>query len=324
MKNIYKLFNELKTQDVQEDIIVTKKILMRDNYRIGKDKKGHPYILIKVNVKKSRTSCLPISLENLEVMHNIKCRILETNITEDHFTLIKCKSDNVKLYEYFLNLVYPLILTMGEEPTEYEITDFINKILELFISISELPKKSTQGLWAELFIISQSKNKKIFIESWHDDPQDNFDFKYGNTKLEIKSTLGRIRKHRFNFFQLLPMNNQNIFIASLLVETNPKGISVKELLNKIQSEVKENLSLLEKLNRIVFLSLGNNWKECLETKFDYSFAKENLKIFNASSIPCIDKNIPKEISDIHFTVDLTDVPDLQKNQRRKSELLRYI
>jgi hypothetical protein len=324
MTNIFKIFTELRTDNNSDDIIVAKKISTKNNYRIGKDKQGYPCILIQVDLKKNRTSSLPISLENLQVIHNIECKILETNVIEDNFTLIRCKSDNQNLYEYFLNLVYPLIMTMGNEPTEYEINDFINKILELFISISESPKKSIQGLWAELFIISESRNKKIFIEAWHDDPYDEFDFKYGSTKLEVKSTSGRVRKHNFNFFQLLPIENEHIYIASLLVEANPKGLSIKELLNKIQIDLKENLGLIEKMNKIIFLSMGNEWKNYSEEKFDFSFAKKTLKFYNSTYIPCINKNIPKEISEIHFTVDLTDVIDIQKSEKKGNEFLKYI
>jgi len=64
-----------------------------------------------------------------------------------------------------------------------------------------------------------------------------FDFSFGKLRIEVKSSSTEIRTHHFSSSQLNPVNNSEIIIASILVNINAGGISLEEILGRINNRL---------------------------------------------------------------------------------------
>lgn len=71
----------------------------------------------------------------------------------------------------------------------------MNQLIELFRAIAKPARKSLQGLWAELFLISQACQPAILVDAWHTAPEDSYDFAVDNQRIEVKSFSGQICQH---------------------------------------------------------------------------------------------------------------------------------
>jgi hypothetical protein len=65
--------------------------------------------------------------------------------------------------------------------------------------------------------------------------------------------------------------------------------------------------VLLQVDRVVSLTLGSNWRQAGNTKFDRELAESSLAFYASSDIPTISTAVPATVSGIHFTSNLTDV-----------------
>lgn len=276
------------------------------NHRIAKDKKGNPNLLIFV----SNNIVNPIRQElySIKVAHNIECEIIENNTnTKEVFSVISYDGHNAELAEYFLKICEIFITALGNTPDNNQINQVVDKFVELFKALSEPSKNTLQGLWAELFFIAEIDNTHKLVEAWHQDTEDKYDFSFGNTRIEIKSSKFRKREHNFSIEQLSPSENIQIYIASIFVETMSNGLSIQDLLDLIEKKLKGNIDLINKIRLLTFSTLGNKIN-FINQKFDYGLAKDSLKIYNAEYVPKIlTANIPSGVSNVVFKSSLENV-----------------
>lgn len=292
-------------------------------HKLAKDTQGLPVVLIAV--QRSNTKNPSIALENLSITHNIECRVLHPsgNIDEGIFTIIHCKDDDYNKQKYFLRVLSSIIISLGTEVKPQDITNEIMILVDLFRAMNAPPKKSIQGLWAELFLMARSKSPAILINAWHKQPEDRFDFNLDHQSIEVKSTSHSRRQHHFSLEQLTPINNNQILIASLFVERASVGKSLDDLLNQIRASVIDNPDLLLHLDKIVGLTLGSNWHLSMDERFDEKLAKKTLQFYEAKQIPCIAYNVPLEVTGVHFISDLTNCnPIILSEYKKKGELFR--
>ena len=94
----------------------------------------------------------------------------------------------------------------------------MDRLIELFRAMTTPSRKSVQGLWAELFLIAQSRQPTILVDAWHMLPEDRYDFAMDDQRIEVKSFSGSLRQHHFSLEQLQPPEGVKTLIASMLVE----------------------------------------------------------------------------------------------------------
>ncbi|WP_309707467.1 PD-(D/E)XK motif protein [Armatimonas sp.] len=284
-------------------------------YRIGKDQSGKPCLIISVSDIDHNYSYHPISLEHVIINHGYQCRIIDSNgISEEgKFSIIQCISTDPLLQAYFLRVCSVIILLIGENPNTSVVSNAVDKIATLFSALSSPPKNSLQGLWAELFIISQSFSPSILAEAWHITPEDHFDFALGNQRIEIKSTNGSIRRHSFSLEQLIAPVKGQIIIASLFVQTSGAGISIIDLLDIISKSLSSLPGLQFKIEQSVAATLGDSWRLASDERFDIELAKQSLRFYDAKNVPSIPPDIPPGVSNIRFVSDLTNVTQIDLN-----------
>jgi len=279
--------------------------------QIGKSTAGEPALLIDVQPVPARDRPAPIVLERVRVQHDVDCRVHRPDGTEqtERFTLILCTDSDRLMQEYFLRTVSSVVLALDHVPSRADVVQAITTLVELFRSVTQAPRKSIQGLWAELFVIAQASDLSSVVPYWHSSPTDRFDFAAGVQRVEVKSAVGRVRSHHFSLEQTRPPAGTRVLIASLFVESASGGTSVLDLFEEIRVCVAGNSTALLHLERVFHLSLGNAWRQALDERFDRQLAAISLRFFDAQDVPAIEGPVPPEISEVRFRADLTCCPN---------------
>ena len=277
-------------------------------HRLGKDALGRPLLLISIFNVRSQSQYTPVVLEHLRVQYNLNCRISRPDGTfEDGvFTAVHCTGEDVTLQEYFLKVMSTIIISLGNQPTQSDVAHAINQLIELFRAMAKVPRKSVQGLWAELFLISQARQPATLIEAWHTIVEDRYDFAMDDQRLEVKSFSGDIRLHHFSLEQLHPPEDIRALVISVSVENSQAGVSIADLREKIQTHLGSNLDSLLHVDRVIALTLGDAWQQASEARFDERLAEESLAFYETSAIPSVNPNLPTGVSGVHFRSDLTE------------------
>ena len=288
-------------------------------HKIAKNTEGFPCLLIAVRPSDRFVQSLPVELENLTVLHNIKCRVLRPDgyTEQERYTVICCTVSNRELQTYFLRVAQSLIASIGGPPTQQEIGNAVDKLIELFRALVRPSRKAVQGLWAELFVIVQSRDPIRLVEAWHQTPEDRYDFSVGTQRIEVKSVLGRQRQHHFSFEQLHPPMGTTVLIASVFVERAGSGTSTEELVARLLEMLNDRPDLILQVEYIGGLTLGVDWYRATQDRFDYELANDSLRFYEASAVPSVTV-CPDGVSDVRFRSDLTNVPIADQSTYRKA------
>ena len=315
MLNLIELFQSLKSTATVygSNQFSTTLIPGYEQHRLGKDAQGSPLLLISVLDAPSQRQPAPIVLEHLTVMYNQNCRVSRPNNTleEGQFTVVRCTGEDTTLQAYFLRVASAILIVLKNRPTQSDIAHAMNQLIELFRAMAKPSRKSVQGLWAELFLIAQSKQPAILVKAWHTLPEDRYDFAMDDQRIEVKSFSGNIRQHHFSLEQLHPPEGVKTLVASVFVERLQAGKSIIDLRKKIQSCLGDDPNSLLHMDTVIALTLGNDWHQAAEACFDQRLAKEALAFYEASTIPSVNPNLPPSVSRVHFQSNLTGIPTIE-------------
>lgn len=315
MINLISLYKQLKlpTKESREAKFSASPIPGFPKHRLAKDIRGLPCLLIATDESTSSNRPASIKLEHLEVIYDVDCRIShDGKLEESRFTVISCTEEDTLMQEYFLRIGGAVVTAIGDSPTHKQISKAVDNLVELFRVMSEAPKKSVQGLWAELLVISTAADPTLMIRAWHRSPDDKYDFSAENQRIETKSATSKSRIHHFSLEQLNPPKGVDVLVASVFVERIGAGLSLLDLAEMVRTKINDEPDLLLYLDQMIGMTLGNNWRSAAKDKFDYTLAKKSLALFSSEVIPCIDSNLPKGISNVHFKVDLSNTPIIDK------------
>lgn len=280
------------------------------NFRIAVNFECNPVLLLSVADNVKGGSVLKnFRLKYLRLEQNVSCKITENGKSSfQTFTVITFTSDDRNLQEYFLRISETLIKSLGNKPTQQQVLDSLNKFVEVFRSLTDAPTNTVHGLWTELFLIDNSKNPIVLLNYWHHIPEEKFDFNSEEEKIEVKSNSNFERLHTFSSEQLNPPAGTQVFIASIFIRQNSNGQSIQQLVESITTKIHNDTDLTEKLNSIVFRTLGNSLEQSIKIKFDYSIAKDSLQFYKQEDISKIEKiHIPNDVSEVRYRSDLTHI-----------------
>jgi len=297
------------------------------NFRVAVNNEGNPVLLLSVANAVKGNTLKNFRLKYLQLEQNVECKITENDKSSyQTFTVITFTSDDRNLQEYFLRISETLIKTLSNKPTQQQIVDSINKFVEVFRSLADTPTNTVHGLWTELFLIENSSNPKILLNYWHNLPEERFDFNSGLEKIEVKSNSNFERIHTFSAEQLSPPIGTQVLVASIFIRQHNNGQSIQQLVQSITNKIKGDIELTEKLNNIIFRTLGNSLEQSIKIKFDYNIAKDSLRFFSQQDISKIEEvHIPNKVSEVRFKSDLTDLTPIDvRAMKRTGELYRGI
>ena len=248
----------------------------------------------------------PLVLEHLSVLHNVDCRLQQDNAESRtrRLSVIRCSDSDRVFQEYFLRALIPVLCSLPTTPSRQNVVTAVNTLVALFSRAMQPPRKTVQGLWAELFLICQSRDPAMLIRCWHAVPEDRFDFADGPQRIEVKAASGRVRIHTFALDQVRPPMGCIAIVASILVERSGGGQTASDLLDEVRSRV-DTPDLLIRLDSVVAQIVGTEWRQANSIAFDRQLAEDSLRFFDAHDIPSVASDVPPQVSDVHFRVDLT-------------------
>jgi hypothetical protein len=274
---------------------------------IGKDTSGNPVLLVQADNVLPGTAA-PLVLEHLCVIHLVNCRVHTGDQGEQQtLSVIRCTGTDRALHEYFLRCLHPIIASLPQNPSRDQVSQAVERLIDLFRRMADVPRKTVTGLWAELFLIARSSEPAILLDAWHSIPEEKFDFAIGVDRLDVKAASGELRIHHFALEQLRPVAQIRVLIASLLAGRTQGGTSLNDLVDSIRTRVTD-ATLLIRLDSIVAQTLGQDWRAMQDTRFDLQQAIQTLRFVDAAVIPSVVAPSPPEVSAVHFRVDLTQHP----------------
>jgi hypothetical protein len=314
MHSIFKIFQDLKNETPSKiDGFTIANLPKIKNHKIGLSKDGLPLFFIKCE-NETNEKALDYNLESISIQFNQKCQLLSNDkkVADGNYTIIALKTDSIDLQEYFLNILYFVLLKLPVIAKLKELKIEVEKLISLFNKFSKLPTKTIQGLWAELLVIEQSNNPEYLVKAWHYSSTDKFDFNDGIDKIEVKSTAKSRRMHNFSLEQLNPNKNSKLIIASVFAVETGKGKTIIDLVKLIDDKVK-NKEVVFRINEVLLDTLGRDFEKTFEHYFDYQLAVDSLAFFDSEFVPKIEaSSIRQEISNVHFDCDLSKTEELKK------------
>lgn len=313
---LIELFNTIKQPNENDNFQFSAvPIPEYSNHRIAKDKHENPTLLLSISKEGARTLIANLKLQNVLVLFDMKCKIkLSGNLIERTFTAICFIGKDILLKKYFLKLCSTLVEDLGNMPSHDEVRKEITRFIELFRLATEPQTKTIQGLWAELFLIAESKEPANLVRCWHSIPEEKFDFNNGEERIEVKSSSNSLRLHNFSLDQLHSPTDTRTIIASIFVRQASTGKNIATLSSEILARLTD-IELTEKIQLQIALTLGKTISDSMKLRFDYEFAKDSLKFYKAEDVPKIAiESIPNLVSDVRFKSDLTDVISINPDE----------
>ena len=256
-----------------------------------------------------------IELEHIKVQFDLEVQIKTNDQTKiERVSIIECKSSTAWLLTAFLDFTSLVLLGLDED-RPVEINKFVQNLINLFRSLTQVSNKSVQGLWGELFVISQSTDPTISVLSWHSTPNDRYDFAKLEERIEVKTTTGT-RRHSFAHEQISINPGLQVFIASLILNQDEEGVSCVDLIEDILPRLTSNESRQSLISKSV-RTLGVDWRLQDSVKFNAESAKIALKWYDVADIPKIPNPLPAHIYALKYQCDLQTTAELSLDELRK-------
>lgn len=308
---IEKLNTLKQEQDICDDTFVVVKFKSYNSHYLGLNNKNHLALLISSG--ETTENKVNFKGKFLEILFYTDATIsFDGNKINGKFTVLQLKNTNESVRKYFIDICSIILQNLGEKPTLSLIEQEVIQVKQIFLNLSDKKIKEELGLWGELFLIANQKNKKIAVSSWHINANDRIDFNTGKNKIEVKTTISNYRKHVFKLNQLRNNYKEDVLICSIMTHQIDGGKSIQDLIDQINSGLDNNsrLVLEEKISK----SLGSDFLTYEYKKFDYVSAYNSIRFFKSENIPSIEtKELSNEITKVQFESNLEKIEHLEVN-----------
>ncbi|RKG93272.1 PD-(D/E)XK motif protein [Corallococcus terminator] len=286
--------------------------------RLARSSANQPALLIAT----TGSGLTPRRLANLTFSPPLEMIVARADGASEHarFAVLVCTADDAELERYFCRVVGVFFGNVGDgsitAPSAEEVERTLDGITTLFSALNRAPRQSVQGLWAELAIIAWARVPEAAISAWHSEPTELHDFAIGSHRLEIKSTLTKLREHHFQLDQLSTAITGETVIASLILQQTPHGVSVFDLVEQIGIRVGDEATA--RLETIIADSLGRDWPgaDADDVRFDLNATRQTLKLYRAVDVPTVPQPLPAGIKRVQFVADLSNAHELPLDQAR--------
>lgn len=273
---------------------------------LGKDQQGAPVFLV---ADEGEPVYRPVvQHRHLSAAFCMLCRLdVDGAEVVGKFALIRFEGNAPELHELFIRCVRAAIADLPASAQTPDIEARVNRLLGLFRALARPAGREISGVWAELFCIAASGNVPVAVDRWHTDNAEAFDFSWGQGRLEVKSTVGAFRIHDFSLDQLQPPSGGSGYVASLMLKAANGGEGVLDLAKKVEEQLKDDASLQAKLWSLLVQSLGSDFSEALDRRFDVDLAAKQFMLFRMEDVPSLPQVADARISAVRFRADLSTV-----------------
>jgi hypothetical protein len=230
------------------------------------------------------------------------------------FAVLICTAEDADLERYFCRVLGAFFGDVGDAsvtaPSAEEVERTLDGITTLFSALNRAPKQSVQGLWSELAIVAWAREPEAAISAWHSAPTALHDFALGSHRLEVKSTLTKLREHHFQLDQLSSATTGETVIASVMLQQTSHGLSVFDLAEQIGERVGDEAAA--RLETIIADCLGRDWRDADadDGRFDLDATKHTLRLYRAKDVPTVAQPLPTGIKRVEFVADLSHAHEL--------------
>jgi len=305
MRSIFEQFKELQPA-ASPGLFDAVRLSNRRLDFLAKTGDGAPVVLLQ-------DSSLPryrpgFHLKYLKAEFHTACLIRSDQTEADgQFAIITCDSSTPELFELFIRTVTAATADLSDTAGTDEIQTCFQRLVDLFRNFARPGGREIAGLWAELFVISRSRNVVAAMRAWRIGSSERFDFSWTSGRLEVKATTKTIRAHEFGLEQLKVPDLGRAFVASLLLQPLNGGSGIMELANSIETSIVGQGDLRQKLWTNISGDLGSEFSDSLDRQFDTSYAGRNAVLFSAEDIPAPAPPNDPRISSVRFVADLSTV-----------------
>ena len=261
------------------------------------NEEGYKTLLLR-NAKQKRIQSV-YQTKKLLIKRN---SVLVLNGNEFFFHIVICKEQTEFMNRNF-DIIYDyLFKKLESEIDEYELSELLFSIEDLFAKSSENIELLQIGTAGELLTLMLFIERG-YLEILHVYHRNNFskhDIEFSNKyKLEIKTTLNEKRIHRFSHTQLTS-NDKKIHIASVVLSLVENGLSLYQLFLKIIEKIDdyEIAFSIKKLMNFVSIDSSNQG-----IVFDYKNSIDSIRIIDSNHVPKINCELPDGITNVHYDSD---------------------
>jgi hypothetical protein len=242
-----------------------------------------------------------INKVNLAIPKNSPVLYGEHYLIEFIGTLNLTNEDVADFYAAIIDVILRS-LYRGPEAAKKTLTN-MSVLFEKGIAKKEMTLSSLLGLIGELAFILESEDKNKAVAAWHNDIYDTYDFDFGSSQFEIKTTLKQKREHSFSNSQIHEEVSDSVNIASVKVSKAEKIVdstNIFEMYEAIWNELEEP-ELFDKLDSLIEETVGVPIGHLPRDRFTI----DTIRVYPACSIPRpeYDSSI---ISNIRWTVELNE------------------
>ena len=273
----------------------------------GRDNNGLPCLLLAAHDTSAKA---PIRLASIEVRFAVPCRVVLSDSKEakETLTAVICTSLDPVVQRYFVHVCEIILVIVGAQPTLHQVVDAVHHLVDLFQRLTRPSSRSVVGLFGELYVIHVSASPATAVEAWRSASDDRFDFSINDIRLEVKASSTRQRAHSFSLEQCAPPPTTLGILLSLFVETSGGGLSLLELVQRVEHQLGGRVDLILKLQETVAEGLGAGVATAFAMRFDEDLARSSIRIYELGAIPAVRDSVPSEVSQIRFRSDVSRTP----------------
>lgn len=268
---------------------------------------GEPVLLLRCEAR--RTPRAPIRLKHVGVMFDETFEVrlqADDPVAVGRYTKLMCAPESPSLHQWFVELASAVTHSLPGEMSTREVDDLLASLLELFRQASTPSAETVLGLWGELLTLDMAADVSAFTRAWHTSPTEAFDFDFGETRLEVKTTLRANREHDFGLNQVRS-GRANDYVLSIAVQRATGGETVLGLAQRVAARLPDKGR--ERLWRIVIETLGPELDGVDDQCFDIASAKNSARMFHARDIPApaVEPRYQAVVTNVRFLASLTQL-----------------
>lgn len=273
-----------------------------DSYLWGKNSNGE----ISFGFETKNPNILPMkqTTKHLKLFINHLFKVtIDGAINDRKLSLLVLKETDEKHAEIFIRIV----LSMLDDLTEEKLLKHFLELKDLFSNERKISKIELEGMFGELFAMYVLKiNYGIDISIYYQkEDRRKFDFNLTDKKkIEVKTTLKPERVHHF-LHQQLDTDRYNIRVISIMLQRDDAGMSLLELINECKDLFSTYFTIVLHLE---LLTKNVEESELEEMKFNFRYAKDNMRIFDANKMPRLKEKDVEGVFNVEYDVDLVNAP----------------
>lgn len=265
------------------------------------DEDGFSCILIK-NAK-AKTISSGYSTDNMEIKIN---RLLMRNGKDHYFHIIRAKKTDAYSRSQF-DTIFEFVFKKIEIPVDdIELSGLITSLEDYFKTTPEKNKREIQiGVFGELFTIKYLYDIGYpeIVEKFHKNFYSKHDLEVNSrVRMEVKSTTSEKRIHHFKHNQIM-RNDVKVILSSVMLEESKEGTSLKTLFEKVIPlfDDPDAKFALQKLMVRCGIAGGEEG-----LSFAYEKALNDIRFYDATDLPKIEKETFDGITNIEYDVDCSN------------------